>query len=70
MSDVGATLASPAPRDQRPKAKSQQPLASSQQRHAVAHVAEIPPGARLIVEIAGRSIGVFNVDGRFLRGAQ
>jgi 3-phenylpropionate/trans-cinnamate dioxygenase ferredoxin subunit len=34
-------------------------------RHAVALVAEIPPGERLIVEIAGRSIGVFNVDGRF-----
>jgi nitrite reductase/ring-hydroxylating ferredoxin subunit len=34
-------------------------------RHVVAHVAEIPPGERLIVSVAGRSIGVFNVSGRF-----
>ena len=34
-------------------------------RHVVAQVADIPPGERLIVDIAGRSIGVFNVDGRF-----
>lgn len=34
-------------------------------RHVVARVADIPPGERLIVEISGRSIGVFNVDGRF-----
>lgn len=34
-------------------------------RHVVAEVREIPPGQRLIVEIAGRSIGVFNVNGRF-----
>lgn len=33
--------------------------------HAVARVAELPPGSRKIVEIAGRSIGVFNVDGNF-----
>lgn len=34
-------------------------------RHVVATTAEIPPGARKIVEIDGRSIGIFNVDGRF-----
>ncbi|MBA2596503.1 MAG: Rieske (2Fe-2S) protein [Chloroflexota bacterium] len=34
-------------------------------RHIVAHVADIPPGERLIVEIAGRSIGIFNVGGCF-----
>lgn len=34
-------------------------------RYIVAPVAEIPPGERKIVEIAGRSIGVFNVDGEF-----
>jgi nitrite reductase/ring-hydroxylating ferredoxin subunit len=34
-------------------------------RHVVAHVDEIPPGSRKIVEVAGRSIGVFNVDGTF-----
>lgn len=33
------------------------------ERHVVAHVDEIPPGSRKIVEVAGRSIGVFNVDG-------
>jgi 3-phenylpropionate/trans-cinnamate dioxygenase ferredoxin subunit len=34
-------------------------------KHAVATVDEIPPGGRKIVEVAGRSIGVFNVDGIF-----
>ena len=34
-------------------------------RHAVATVEEIPPGARKIVEVAGRSIGVFNLGGEF-----
>ena len=28
--------------------------------------AEIPPGGRKIVEIEGRSIGIFNVNGRFV----
>jgi 3-phenylpropionate/trans-cinnamate dioxygenase ferredoxin subunit len=35
------------------------------QRHPVANVSDIPPGSRKIVTAAGRSIGVFNVDGRF-----
>jgi 3-phenylpropionate/trans-cinnamate dioxygenase ferredoxin subunit len=34
-------------------------------KHAVATVDEIPPSGRKIVEIAGRSIGIFNVDGEF-----
>jgi len=34
-------------------------------RHVVARVDEIPPGKRKIVEIAGRSIGVFNINGEF-----
>jgi 3-phenylpropionate/trans-cinnamate dioxygenase ferredoxin subunit len=34
-------------------------------KHAVGTVDEIPPGGRKIVEVAGRSIGVFNVDGEF-----
>ena len=33
--------------------------------HPVARVDEIPPGGRKIVEVAGRSIGVFNLDGEF-----
>lgn len=35
------------------------------QRHMVGQVAEIPPGNRKIVQVAGRSIGIFNVEGRF-----
>ena len=31
--------------------------------HVVGHVSEIPPGARKVVEVEGRSIGVFNVNG-------
>ena len=34
-------------------------------RYVVASADEIPPGGRKIVEVAGRSIGVFNVDGEF-----
>ena len=34
-------------------------------RHVVATVEEIPPGQRKIVEVAGRSIGIFNVSGEF-----
>jgi len=33
--------------------------------YAVGTVGEIPPGTRKIVEVAGRSIGVFNVAGAF-----
>lgn len=34
-------------------------------RYVVASVEEIPPGERKIVDLAGRSIGVFNVNGEF-----
>jgi nitrite reductase/ring-hydroxylating ferredoxin subunit len=34
-------------------------------RHVVAAVAEIPPGGKKIVEVLGRSIGVFNLGGQF-----
>jgi 3-phenylpropionate/trans-cinnamate dioxygenase ferredoxin subunit len=34
-------------------------------RHVVAPVAEIPPGARHVVEAAGKRIVVFNLDGDF-----
>lgn len=33
--------------------------------HVVARSDELPPGSRKIVEIDGRSIGVFNVDGKY-----
>ncbi len=35
-------------------------------RHVIDRVDGIPPGARKLVELDGRSIGVFNVDGEFL----
>lgn len=34
-------------------------------RHVVAPVGEIPPGARKRVEVRGRAIVVFNLDGEF-----
>jgi 3-phenylpropionate/trans-cinnamate dioxygenase ferredoxin subunit len=34
-------------------------------RFVVGSTSEIPPGERKIVTVAGRSIGVFNVDGQF-----
>ena len=38
---------------------------ASRTGYVVATVGEIPPGGRKIVEVAGRSIGVFNVGGAF-----
>lgn len=35
------------------------------ERYVVGRVSEVPPGARKIVEVAGRSIGVFNVNGQY-----
>ncbi len=34
-------------------------------RHVVCHIDELPPGARKIVEVGSRSIGVFNIEGSF-----
>ena len=34
-------------------------------KYVVASVEEIPPGGRKIVEVGGRSIGIFNLDGEF-----
>lgn len=34
-------------------------------KHVVCPASEIAPGGRRIVEIAGRSIGLFNLDGEF-----
>ncbi len=33
--------------------------------HVVGRVSEIPPGTRRVVELEGRSIGVFNVNGTY-----
>ncbi len=35
-------------------------------KHVVARAAGIPPGGRLIVNLEGRSIGVFNLGGEFV----
>ncbi len=35
------------------------------EHYIVGRVSELPPGERKIVEVAGRSIGVFNVHGQF-----
>jgi nitrite reductase (NADH) small subunit len=40
-------------------------VAEAARRHAVCSAAELAPGERRIVEVAGRTIGVFNVHGRF-----
>src|SRR3954466_11428304 len=34
-------------------------------RYVVAAAEEIPPGGRKMVEVAGRSIGIFNLDGEY-----
>lgn len=34
-------------------------------RHVVATVDEIPPGKRMLVEVGGREIGVFNIAGEY-----
>ncbi|MGH3490739.1 MAG: Rieske (2Fe-2S) protein [Actinopolymorphaceae bacterium] len=34
-------------------------------KYVVATVAEIPPGERKIVDVAGRSVGIFNLSGEF-----
>jgi 3-phenylpropionate/trans-cinnamate dioxygenase ferredoxin subunit len=39
---------------------------NKRRRYTVARPDEIPPGARLIVELDGRSVGVFNVHGRYV----
>ena len=35
-------------------------------QHVVARTDEIPPGERMIVEVEGRKVGVFNVDGTYV----
>ena len=35
-------------------------------RHIVGTVSELPPGKRKIVEVEGRSVGIFNVNGSFV----
>lgn len=42
-----------------------EPPGGGARRHVVCAASEIPPGGRRIVAVDGRSIGVFNVGGRF-----
>ena len=42
------------------------PAAHGEREWPVARASEIPPGERKIVEVDGRSIGVFNVHGAFV----
>ena len=42
-----------------------EPPGGRARRHVICGASEIPPGGRRIVEVDGRSIGVFNVAGRF-----
>lgn len=37
----------------------------SRKRYVVARTGDLPPGERLIVDLDGRSVGVFNVEGAF-----
>ncbi len=37
----------------------------TRQKHVVCRTDELPPGERKIVEVAGRSIGVFNIGGTY-----
>ena len=34
--------------------------------HQVAHIDEIPVGERKIIDVAGRSIGIFNIAGKYV----
>ena len=38
---------------------------TERRRYSVCRVDDVAPGERLIVDLDGRSVGVFNVDGRF-----
>ena len=34
-------------------------------KHVVAKVSDVPQGGRLLLTLQGRSVGIFNVGGRF-----
>lgn len=40
-------------------------MAMARREFVVAEAGEIPPGGRKIVEVGGKSIGIFNIDGEF-----
>jgi nitrite reductase (NADH) small subunit len=49
----------------RSEAEAPPPRVRGGRRHVVCPAADLPPGNRSLVRVAGRSIGVFNVGGRF-----
>ena len=54
------------PNTRTPEHRNTYPASHIAMRHLVARTSELPPGARKIVEVAGRSIGIFNVHGRYV----
>jgi len=46
-------------------APSDQAPARRDRRHVVARTDDLPPGERMIVELDGRQVGVFNIDGEY-----
>jgi len=48
-----------------PGAKVAQPPAGGPTRYVVARVDEIPEGERLLVDVGGRGIGIFRINGEF-----
>ncbi|MEB4209718.1 Rieske (2Fe-2S) protein [Mycobacterium sp. 94-17] len=48
-----------------PKAQQPAPVAKPLERAVVARVSDVPPGSRILVEVNGREIGIFNENGRF-----
>src|ERR1700694_3023961 len=41
------------------------PIRSQRTPHVVCRAGDLAPGERLIVDLGGRSVGVFNIDGHF-----
>src|SRR5579862_1543849 len=38
---------------------------NTSKKYVVARVSDVPPGGRLIVDVGGREVGIFNIDGEF-----
>ncbi len=47
------------------QAETAPPSAHPRNRHVVAQIADLPPGARKVVTVNGREIGLFNVHGGY-----
>ena len=40
-------------------------MTANRRAHPVARSARVPPGSHIVVEVAGREIGIFNIHGRY-----